>query len=376
MPERKRREASIPLTTSQRWCFWINLPIGGIVIVVLMFILKPTEPTQKGLTVHEQLQRLDLLGEFFLLPCIICLLLALQWGGSTYPFSDGRIIALFTLFGLLLMAFIAVQVWKPETATIPKRVLKDRSILAGMWFIFCLAAAMMLLVYYIPLWFQAIKGKSAVGSGIALLPMIISLIIGSVVAGQLVSRIGYYAPFMIASAILMPIGAGLVLTFDINTSKGEWIGYQILFGFGLGIGMQQPSIIAQTVLQKIDVPTGVSVMFFMQMLSGAIFVSVGQNVLDTKLVGSLTQLVHGISPEQIVNTGATELREIVPPQDMHGVLVAYNLAIRQAFTVACSIGCLSVLGAVLVRWQSVKKKPQSGGSARVEKEEKKTTEEV
>ena len=144
---------------SWRWCFWINLPIGGVAMLVILFILKPTEPTQKGLTIREQLQRLDLLGEFFLLPCIICLLLALQWGGSTYPFSDGRIIALFVLFGVLLLAFIAVQVWKPETATIPARIIKDRSIVAAMWFVFCLAAAMMLLVYYIPIWFQAIKGK-------------------------------------------------------------------------------------------------------------------------------------------------------------------------------------------------------------------------
>lgn len=201
-------------------------------MVILLFILKPTEPTQKGLTIKQQLQKLDLLGEFFLLPCIICLLLALQWGGSTYPFSDGRIIALFVLFGLLLIAFIAVQVLMPETATIPKRIIMDRSILAGMWFVFCIASAMMLLVFYVPIWLQAIKGKNAVDSGIALLPMIISLVIGSICAGILVSKIGYYAPFMLVSSVLMPIGAGLITTFDLNTSEGKWIGYQVSYLHG------------------------------------------------------------------------------------------------------------------------------------------------
>lgn len=344
----------------QRWCFWINLPIGGVVMVILMFILKPTEPTQKGLTIKQQLAKLDLLGEVFLLPCIICLLLALQWGGSTYPFNDGRIIALFVLFGVLLIAFAAVQVLKPETATIPGRIVKDRSILAAMWFVFCVASGMMLMVFYIPIWLQAIKGKDAVGSGIALLPMVISLVIGSILAGQLVSKIGYYAPFMIISATLMPIGAGLITTFNLDTGKGEWIGYQILFGFGLGLGMQQSSVVAQTVLKKADVPTGVSLMFFVQMLSGAIFVSVGQNVLDTKLVSSLVKLVPGIEPTEIVNTGATDLRGIVPANELHGVLVAYNQAIRQPFIVACSVGCLAVFGAVLVRWQSVKSKHGAG----------------
>lgn len=337
-------------------------------MVILMFILKPTEPSQKGLTIKQQLQQLDLLGEFFLLPCIICLLLALQWGGSTYPFSDGRIIALFVLFGVLFIAFGAVQLRKPETATIPKRIIMDRSMLAAMWFTFCVASSMMLMVFYVPIWLQAIKGKDAVGSGIALLPMVISLVIGSILAGQLVSKIGYYAPFMIISATLMPIGAGLITTFDLNTSKGEWIGYQIIFGFGLGLGMQQSSIVAQTVLKKIDVPTGVSLIFTMQMLSGAVFVSVGQNTLDTKLVSSLVKLVPGIEPAEIVNTGATDLRRIVPAGELHGILVAYNLAIRQAFVVACSVGCLAVLGAVLVRWQSVKAKHGEGKPAPEAKE--------
>lgn len=94
-------------------------------------------------------------------------------------------------------------------------------------------------VSYLPIWFQAIKGKSAVDSGIAILPMVIALVIGSIFAGQMVSKIGYYTPFMIASAVLMPIGAGLITTFHVDTPKSHWIGYQVLFGFGLGLGMQQ-----------------------------------------------------------------------------------------------------------------------------------------
>ena len=115
-------------------------------MVVILFLLKPSEASRKGLTIREQLGQLDLLGEFFLLPCIVCLLLALQWGGSTYPWSDGRIIALFVLFGVLFIGFVAVQIWKPETATIPRHIISNRSIIGGMWFVFCLASAMMILV--------------------------------------------------------------------------------------------------------------------------------------------------------------------------------------------------------------------------------------
>lgn len=131
---------------SWRWCFYINLPIGGVVMAIIFFTLKPTEPVEPGLSVRQQLARLDLLGEFFLLPSVVCLLLALQWGGSTYAWSDGRVIALLVLFPLLAVAFAAVQVLRPETATISLRVIRNRTMLAAMWFILCQASAMMLMI--------------------------------------------------------------------------------------------------------------------------------------------------------------------------------------------------------------------------------------
>lgn len=216
---------------------------------------------------------------------------------------------------------------------------------------------------YVPIWFQAIKGVSAVQSGIDTIPMVLALVVGAIGAGQGTGRIGYYTPFMFASCAIMPIGAGLITTFGIDTSEGKWIGYQILFGFGIGIGMQQGSLAAQTVLSKPDVPTGVSLMFFCQMLGGAIFVSVGQNVFNSHLVHGLVELVHGLNPVDVINTGATELRQIVPEQDLHQVLVVYNSALRQTFIVALAMGCIAIFGAVWVEWRSVKgKQGPSGGT--------------
>jgi MFS family permease len=142
---------------SWRWCFYINLPIGAVSILAIMFLLKPTPPVHPGLSVKEQLSRLDLLGQFFLLPSIICLLLALQWGGSTYEWSNWRIIFLFTLFGVTFMAFGASQIFRQEVATISIRIVKNRSILAAMWFTLCLSGTMLTLVFYLSIWFQAIK---------------------------------------------------------------------------------------------------------------------------------------------------------------------------------------------------------------------------
>lgn len=160
----------------------------------------------------------------------------------------------------------------------------------------------------------------------------------------------------------MPIGCGLMMTLDLDSSEGIWIGLQIVAGFGIGIGMQQASVAAQTVLEKQDVPTGVSLIFFGQMLGGAIFISVGQNIFTSNLVTRLTALNHGLTPGQIINTGATDLRDALPANELHDVLVEYNLALRQVFLVATVVSALSLLGALMMEWRSVKKgQGPSGG---------------
>ncbi|KAF5697059.1 ABC transporter [Fusarium mundagurra] len=98
----------------------------------------------------------------------------------------------------------------------------------------------------------AIKGVSAVKSGIMCLPMILSVVIFSLVAGGVIA-IGHYVPFAYASCILTTIGAGLITTFETNTRHPKWIGYQFLFGAGVGCGIQLGIIASQVVLEEADI---------------------------------------------------------------------------------------------------------------------------
>ncbi|KAF4772788.1 MFS general substrate transporter [Colletotrichum scovillei] len=344
-----------------RWCFFINLPIGGAAMVVIFFALKPSPAAVPGLTVRQQLQKLDLLGELFLFPSLICLLLALQWGGITYDWNSWRVILLLVMFAVCLIVFIVVEVLRQENATIQLEVIKNRTVVSAMWYMFCLASTMLLLIYYLPIWFQVIKGKSAVDSGVATLPFVISLVVASTLSGQLVGRLGYYTPFTMLSSVLMPVGAGLLSTFKVNTGSGSWIGFQIILGFGIGLGLQHGPIAVQTVLQRKHIPMAVSLVFFCQQLGGAIFVSVGQNVLNSKLIEGLTDAVKDLDPQTIVNTGATALRDILPAADLPTVLVKYNEAIRWVFIVGTVTASLSALGSFTLEWKSVKgdEKPKS-----------------
>jgi MFS family permease len=211
------------------------------------------------------------------------------------------------------------------------------------------------MVYYLPIWFQAIQGVSAIESGIRSLPLILALVVASIIAGVLVSKIGYFTPLMIACSVITSIACGLLTTWEVDTSEAVWIGYQVIFGFGMGLGQQQAGLAAQAVLPREDVATGVSLNFFGQTLGGAVFVAVAQNVLSNRLVDNLGQLdLPGLDAEVIVNTGATDLRVIVPAQDLDEVLVGYNSALTDVFKVAVAISCLSLVGAALTEWKSVK----------------------
>lgn len=321
--------------------------------MILVFILKSSSPRNANLPIRQQIAQLDPFGLACFLPSIVCLLLALQWGGSTYAWSDGRIIALLVLFAFLITVFIAIQILKPDTATVPPRVFKQRSIAAGFWYSICTGGSMIVLVYFLPLWFQAIQGVSAVDSGIRNIPMVLSLVTASIAAGITVSKLGYYTPFMILGTVMMSIGSGLITTFQTNSGPGVWIGYQVLFGLGLGVGMQQSNIAAQTVLAPRDVPTGVSVMLLGQTLGGAVFVSVAQSVFTNLLVDGLAG-VPGLDSAVVVKTGATLLREVVAPQNLSIVVSAYNAALTKAYAVALGLACASVIGSSAMEWRSVK----------------------
>ena len=135
-----------------RWCFYINLPFGAVTALFILFFFNPpasAKTKMQGLSWKKQLEQFDLLGTFFFLPCVICLLLALQWGGTQYAWGNWRIILLFVLFGVLAIAFGIVQWKKGELATVPPRVIKQRTVWSSAQFGSFSGAAFFVMVYYV-----------------------------------------------------------------------------------------------------------------------------------------------------------------------------------------------------------------------------------
>lgn len=217
------------LTTkaSWRWCFWINLPIGGVALALLLIVLPAsTPPEETEGTFQQNLWKFDPVGNVVLAPGLICLLLALQWGGVKYPWSDARLIALLVIGSVLLLAFVCIQ-YVQENGTIPPRIIRQRSIAAGAVVSFGLGAALIIPTFYLPIWFQAIKGTTAVNAGIRLLPLLLGTVVFVIGSGIAISKTGYYAPWLIVGCAIRVIGGGLLTTFQVDTGTGQWIGFQV-----------------------------------------------------------------------------------------------------------------------------------------------------
>ncbi|KAI0841865.1 MFS general substrate transporter [Hypoxylon sp. FL0890] len=343
-----------------RWCFYINLPVGAVAALCLLIVKLPSRPPTPA-PFWEHFIRLDPLGTFFFVPSIVCLLLALQWGGSTYSWDSWRIILLLVLFAVLFLAFAGVQVFKPNTATVPVRVITQRSIAAAFLFMLAVSGAMLMTIYYLPLWFQVVKGVSATQSGVNTLPLVLSLVVSSILSGILTQKIGYYVPVMIACPTIMAVGLGLLTTFKVDESSAHWIGYQFIVGFGLGTGMQSAGLAAQAVLPAPDIPTGVAMMFFAQQLGGGVFTSVGQNLLSSYMVDHVSE-VPGLDPKQVTSEGATDLVNDVAPEYRDGVRRLYNDALTRVFLCGMGVVLVAFVAAFFMEWKNIKKIRRGGAS--------------
>lgn len=164
----------------------------------------------------------------------------------------------------------------------------------------------------------------------------------------------------------MATGSGLLTTLQTGTGEGEWIGYQILYGFGMGMCFQSPNLAVQTTLPKTDVPMGIALMFFGQLIGATVFVSAGENVLDNQLLHRLSA-VPGFSPSLITSGGVTSLLSSLPGSSHAAALAAYNEALRKVFQMGLIVSCLNVLGAASLEWRSTLEKP--GVAADVEANE-------
>ncbi|OAA36732.1 Major facilitator superfamily [Beauveria brongniartii RCEF 3172] len=310
-----------------RWCFWMLLPIGSLVVVLLLMMRLP-EPSNKP-PVLQALKalpaRIDLTGFIPFAGAVAMLLLALTWGGSKLPWSSPTILGMLCGGFALLLVFGFWVRYKNQGALITPSCLKQRPIYIGGLVVSLQGGASQAVPFYLPLWFQVIKGDDPSASAVHLLPSLGTMIVALILFGALVRKFQYVPPWAIAGSLVCCIGAGLFTTLTPDSSVGHWVGYQIITSLGRGISFQAEFLPpAQTAM-------GLSVISLCMQLGLAISVSASQTVFANQLPSLLHQYAPEVNITMIQEAGATNARDLISADQFSGFLKAYNQAVTEMF---------------------------------------------
>ncbi|KAI4713763.1 hypothetical protein J4E89_001210 [Alternaria sp. Ai002NY15] len=345
-----------------RWCFYMNLPIGGVAAAIIAFVPIPERTTKPRITlslVRKIIPDLDLLGFALFVPPSVMLLLALQLGsGGKYAWSSPVIIGLFCGAAACAALFILWERRMGDQAMLPGQLLGQRIVWTSCVYASCIITCMMTASVWMPTYFQAVKGDGPTDSGVHVLPSILSQLLVVIATGAAVSRMGYYLPWALVGGIITAIGNGLVSTFTASTNASVWIGYQVLLGAGRGCGMQIAIIAVQNAVSPAQYPVALASVVFFQNLSTSIAVVIANTIFAQTLRSAITRYAPMISPQAAVDAGssASAVRALVPLGELDGVLRAYSEGLRDVFYFLVGIACLATLASLGMGWKDIRDK--------------------
>ncbi|KAK1251186.1 hypothetical protein MKX07_005741 [Trichoderma sp. CBMAI-0711] len=337
---------------SWRWCFYINLPIGGVsAAIIFVFFQTPRNAVPVKATMLEKIRQMDPLGVILMMGATISFILAVQYGGIAHPWDSSVVIGLLVGFVLIIGAWAFVQWYQGDYSMVPPKLFAKRTNLVMSLVAFIQAGGFFAAIYYIPIYFQSVHGTNPTMSGVRNLPFIIAVSFSTVASGMLVSATGWYQPLLLGGTSVATIGAGLLYTLGRHTSTGKWIGYQIVAGAGWGTAFQIPMIAVQALSDPKDLASATGMLLFFQGLGGAFLVSGAQSAFINTMVKNVLQHAPQVSEAMLVLTGATEIRNKFPVDQQPFVIDGYMAGLRVVFAMCVACTGLATLIGLGMRWQ-------------------------
>ncbi|KAL3473407.1 major facilitator superfamily domain-containing protein [Aspergillus californicus] len=336
-----------------RWCFYINLPIGGVAgAVVFLFFKPPATASPAKATLKEKLLQMDFMGAALMMGLIISYILALQYGGQTHSWKSSEVIGLLVGSVLIALVFVGWQIYQKERAMIVPRLFLKRYVWVGGLFMFFFGGAYFITLYYLPIYFQSVYNASPIGSGVRMLALIIPMTIAVVVQGVALSKIGIVPLFWVVGGALGTVGSGLFYTMDAETSTGKWIGYQIIVGFTVGWTFQASLSNGQVHAAPEDMSQVTAIINFFVIVGGAFFVSAAQSAFNNQLLNELAASLPELDPAVALGTGATQIRQAFAPDQIPFVIDAYVVGLKAVFAIMiAAFGTATLIGGTLGSWK-------------------------
>ncbi|WP_432059271.1 MDR family MFS transporter [Streptomyces sp. S1] len=347
-----------------RWSFYINLPLGAVALAMVTTVLHlPKKPRNKD-------TRIDFAGAALLTAGITAIVLVTTWGGTEYAWGSATIVGLAVGGVAALLAFLWVET-RASDPIVPLHIFRSRNFTLMSLIGFIAGFVMFGAVLYLPLFQQSVQGASATNSGLLLLPMLLSMMVVSLVAGRVTTSTGKYKVFPIAGGALMTAGLFLLSTMDTGTSRlvsGVWMA---VLGAGMGFLMQITMLVAQNSVEMKDmgVASSSTTLFrtlgssFGVAIMGALFTARVQDEMAARGGSDLTARTAQLDAASLAKLPA-QLRE------------AYQHAVasgtHSAFLLAAAVAVLSFALAFFVKEVALRgagpdaaKEPADGGAAKV-----------
>ncbi|KAF2016944.1 MFS general substrate transporter [Aaosphaeria arxii CBS 175.79] len=337
---------------SWRWCFYINLPCGAVAAIVVFFAFQaPKAASTTPATRKEKLLQMDLIGVFLICTNMICFTIALRWAGGEKPWNNPEVIGVIVAALVLLIMFGVDQWFQGERALMISSHLNNRVLLVGTVFEFFIAGCFNLALFYLPIYFQAVRRVSAISSGIRLIPVILGLTIVQIAIGTVIIVSGMHNPFLIIGPAIAAVGSGSFTILNENSNPAAWIGFQVILGVGVGLCLTIPIMLSQVVVKPQDVATATSLIIFAQSMGSAFLLPVAQAVFQNEIIKSLGQLVPDLDPLFVLAMGASnEAISGLPKANVGGVILSYGSALSSTFVIGVPFAGVALIVSLFMPW--------------------------
>ncbi|TQL03176.1 MFS transporter [Cellulomonas sp. SLBN-39] len=334
-------------TAGWRWNFFIGLPFAIAAIVVLQRTLRLP-------AVARRTVRIDWAGAVLLSAGVTLLLLWVTFAGSSFDRASWPSAAMLGGAVALLVVTVLVERRAAEPI-IPLGLFRNRTVVLAVVASVAVGVALFGTQVFLSQYMQLARGRTPTESGLLTVPMVVGMLLSSTLSGRAISVTGRYKRFMVAGAVLLVAGLGLMGTIDETTSFVVVGAYLLVTGVGVGMLMQNLVLAAQNTLPLRDVGAGTAMVAFFRTLGGTIGVSALGALLSSR-VGTLTAdglAGIGVDPGALGSTGsgASSLPDLATlPGPVRTVVEhAFGVGVAELFLVGAPVALLALVAVLLLR---------------------------
>ena len=270
---------------SWRWVFYVNMPIGALALLIVIFRLHLHVPTTR--------HRIDYFGATLLTGGVGALILLTTWGGNQYAWGSVTIVGL----GVAGVALLAAFVWQESRAAepiLPLTLFRSSVFNVSSAMGTTIGMAMFGAIIFIPLYLQLVYGASATSSGLRMLPLMTGLLIASIASGRAISRIGRYKVFPIAGTGILVVGMFLLSRLSVTTAPWLASVYMLVVGVGIGLVMQVLVLVVQNDARPENIGVATSTATFFRSVGGSFGVAIFGAIFASRLAGQLAHFPHSV----------------------------------------------------------------------------------